>query len=396
MEFSKTNIIKASFVIGQSISIGFTFSGSTFSIFDYLHPGHLAPTLISDYVWIFGFAAFAAGLGGIAAYKFQGIKIGDKKKRPKKRHKLYADDLAPRNWKSNLAEWAYLMFTCSRTLVYNYFLITAIQATIDSIQDPANSYPMAPLNKWTGAILLIKTILIDWTFKMTNADYNACENIKEEVTDSKAVPLISLFIKPFSKKTFYKPTMAYLRTVGVLSHIITDYTGMLLSIPVSIALALFRNSPRLFWTITGIALLISTPILFVNYMKALYFEAKQSEKNIKRLNPSLPRNMHTTNFLRKLLEWQPKLKKPIHSIFYCQGPIQGGSDIMPVILFMRDFFHRHHWSSTSEAAITVPLALFVFMSSAIGILYSDIDTAIVNYRTDFADIPNTPLCGSSY
>lgn len=392
------NIVRTSYVAGQFISIGSAFAGSMFAIYDYGHPDQRVPEKISEYLWIFSFALLAASLGGFTAYKFQGIKIGSDDNETEKPHPHFSAEIAPRNWKSNLAEGVYLIFTNSLALVYNYFLITAIQAMIDNLKDPSHNYPTVPLNIWSGSILFFKTFLVDIPFDMTNADYEACKEIKQDITDSDAAPLASIFVKPFSGSPIYRPTILWLKSFGAASHVATDFLGLLLSVPPPLIIEFHKKAPDIFWISIEIVALISIPLLFVNYIQTLYFEGKISENTLKRSGAEatpyeetslLTRPRRGPNFLRTLLNWMPILKQPIYYGIYTQSFIRAGGDVMPVVLFLRDMFHRNDWSSSSvKIPMIATLAFFVIVSSFLGTLYSEVKEAAKHYKKDFENIPD--------
>jgi len=165
--------------------------------------------------------------------------------------------------------------------------------------------------------------------------------------------------------------------------------------PPHILLAFYNSSPKRFRIVMAIGGLFSIPVIAVNVIKLLYFEGKISENNLRRLKnktnalaayPLISGTIDSGSFLRWLLEWKPVLKWPIYYGFYSQSIIRGGADLLPVILFTRDFFHRHNWSTNAQTAVLVPMAILVFLSSAVGTQKSEVDTAMRYYSRDFSYI----------
>lgn len=378
------------YVAGQMLSVGATFASPWIAINDLKNSNQRGLESVFFYSSILLSTILTGVVGGFTAAKFQGAKIGVGHDHSGER---LAYELAPRNWKSNVAETAYLAFSISLMVFYNYFLMTAMEVLYKTFKDPDNTSPIETLNGVWFVAFLIKCFVIDIFFDMTNIDYEPAEEIKKKFTGSKTGPLASLLIKPLSKPLLLKPVITWINTAGVISHTLTDYCGTLLSLPPMVYVHLYQ-SPELFWPLFSVIALISLPLLFVNYVQTLYFEAKESEMNLKNINPEkdfteiyplLAEKEDKRTFLHLLLDKAPWLTKPIRYGFYSHPVMHAGSDTLPVVLLLRDMFSRLGISAGIQAAIIIPAALFVFGSSAIGTLHSEVTEAMEHYKEEFED-----------
>ena len=176
----------------------------------------------------------------------------------------------------------------------------------------------------------------------------------------------------------------WIKTSGALSHVLTDCISTILSVPATAFITLYQNTAAFWLVMTGIAA-ISIPLLVLNYIKTLYFEATESELNFQRLqrqNSVMPSYLVRSSkkkhhsLLRTILNWQPCLKNPMRYGFVStQGLLHASSDTMPVILFMRDIVDRLEFNTGFETAITVLLGAIVFIGSFLGTHFSEVKMA---------------------
>ena len=190
-----TYAIRTLYVVSQSISNACAFAGTGFSLYDYRHPETRKPESAVNYFVIFGSTSIVTVMSGITANYFQGKKIGASED---------DDDLLlgyperPRSKKSNAAEASYLLFSFILLLVNNYFLVAATKATLTAFKNPKKIYPLIPLSTTLDYLVFFIKLSADWPFNTSNADYEACEGLKFEFTQSKAQPLVS-----FNLETVY-------------------------------------------------------------------------------------------------------------------------------------------------------------------------------------------------
>jgi len=398
----KRKIIQFSYFCGQFASIGAAFSGSMLGIHDYIHPDNREYITPQDYIWIFGLGLGAAIIGSFTAHKFQGQKIGAKAED----HNALPDfdaDLSPQNWKSKLAESSYLFFAFALSVANNYLLVAGLNAFFKN-----SSQAILPPGSIGITIFMCKTFFLDMPFDGTSAIYEASEEIKEMLTDSKAGTLLSQFFRPLA----VRPSLLlifnfWIQTAGVCNHTGSDTIGFILSVPSLLSIIPgvppvdtindFTSSPGLMYPLLTIA-----AVLFVlNCIQTLYFEATESKNNLNNLDdsqskydchPLIYRNKTKKNdpqrsVIRKLLLWAPRLKKPIRYGFYTQGPLHAFGDLMPVVLLLRDLYDRHN-IATAPLSITsiIILSAIVFVGSCWGTHHSEVTTAIHHFDEEFRDI----------
>lgn len=401
----KKKVIQGLYFTSQILAIGSSFAGSMFGFYDYMHPDTRAPDNPTHYLWILGPGLLAAAVGSFTAQKFQGQKIGveeDHDAPPQ-----YSEHLAPHNFRSKTAERAYLLFAASLSISNNYILFAGLNAFVTN-----SPYPILPPG-WTGiSLFLIKSFIVDLLLDGSSAIFEACEEIKEMFTGSKAGTQISKLFRPIAvRPKLLSAFIFWVQTAGVLSHTGTDVIGLILSVP-----SLLSIMPGISSTFDTLRELVQTPALFypliltglvlffANTSQALYFEAKESEHNLKRIRddhslltpyPMLQEKDNDKNVIHKFLLWAPRSKNWIKRGFYTQGPLHAFGDLLPVILLLRDFFGRYGKSNNAlSVGLTISLSLLVFVGSGLGTHYSEVTTAVHHFETEFKEIgeDNNAIC----
>lgn len=382
-------VIRSTYVISQFATVFCQFFGSIVSLWDYYDKdrAYKIEKYVLEYATAGVISTAAALIFAYTTNEFQGVKINEGAHLHDESSTIihaYPYKDAPRNWKSNLAEAAYLLFASILTLTNNYFTIAGIKAYGAAFFDPKHVEAIAQLGIIGFAIVALKTGLGDLPFNLSNASYEAAEEIKEKITASKAGPLISLLMKPCANKL----GLFWICTIGTFVHTLWDFTGLFLCVPPQVFIKLYKI-PLLFWTIIASATLGIIPVFAVNVIQTRYFEGKESEINLKAImpknqDPLLNPKKESKSMLHHILTCAPWLKTPIKWGFYTQAPMHAFSDTMPVILLLRHLLSD--MSTGPKFGIIAPLALLVFIFSTVGSQYSEVKTSIRHYERDFCSI----------
>ena len=289
----------------------------------------------------------------------------------------YSARIAGRVKKSNRRESAYLISAAILTITNNYFTIAGIKAFVAAFSNPDILEAILPLGRRGWALVVLKTILFDLPFNFSNASYEVSEEIKNDITQSKKVPLISVLMKPFAKKW----AILWITEVGTLVHMIWDIVGLLLCIPPQAFLSLYRN-PWIFWPVAGVVIPSLLYLMIVNGIQTRYFEGIESEINLKKSrldsDEELDLEDESKSWLYKLLKRCPWLETPILWGFRTQGPVHGFGDTMPIIVLLRHVL-RGYTKSRQVGIIFLP-ASFVFIGSTIGTYKSEVKTSLNRYK----------------
>lgn len=256
--------------------------------------------------------------------------------------------------------------------------MAGIQAYFDAFSNPDDVEAILPLGAIGLTLMVLKTILGDLPFNLSNASYEAAEQIKEDITDSKKGPLVSLLMKPFANKY----GLAWITGFSTAIHTLWDFTGLLLCVPPQVFIKLYKE-PAAFWTVMVLGTLLSIPLFAVNLIQTQYFEGKESEENLKGIMSEEQGQLlgEKKSFLFKLLDRFPRLKTPLRYGFYSQAPLHAFADAMPAILLLR--YLMVDQASGLQAGVIVPIAFLVFLFSTAGTQCSEVKTSIRNYNKEF-------------
>jgi len=380
------DLIRGVYIYSQFASIFCQFTGSVLSLWDYdkgtdstegYHP--------KEYALAIGIALTAAAISAYTSNKFQGAKIVQD---PQARKATPAvGNAQPRNWKSNLSESGYLVFNALLMLTNNYFTISGIKAYANAlINSGSPAQAILPLYSVGWTLVVLKTLLGDLPFMMSNGSYEAAEEIKKELTGSKEQPLISVIMKPWSRPIGIK----WITTVGTAMHSLWDLVGLLLCIPPQAFIALYEENPTAFWSIMSASFILSIPLVAVNLLQTRFFEGEESKRNLENIKSTpqssrlLGDNQAEQSVLHRLLSKWPDLYKAIRVGFYTQAPQHAFGDAMPAILLLRHVMQSAEMGV--QFAVITPLALSVFLFSTLGTHKSEVKESLWNLQQLFEQI----------
>ena len=371
----------------QFTTVFFQFAGSISALYKYEAAyNHTHIRKPEEYILIAAVSAVAAAFFTFTANKFQGVKIIEDL--PKEgahetftRRTGFAYKNAPRNWKSNLAEAVYLASAALLITINNYFIIAGLKAYINALSNPNKVQSILPLGVIGLILMAIKTIFCDLPFIFTSAAYGASEEIKNDITESKEGPFVSLLVKPLLANKF---GILWTTVVGTASHSLWDLTGLLLCIPPEVFIAGFKH-PTIFWPVLAASAIPLMLLTIINLTQTRYFEAKESEINLKSLMPDpyvplRPKPKEGKDFLYKVLEYLPWLKQPFLYGLYSHGFVHACGDAMPALLSLRNTIPG---SVAKQLLIATLVALLIWLGSAIGTHCSEVKYSRHHFKNEF-------------
>ena len=379
--YKHKQLIRYGYVVSQWASVFCAFAGSLFSLYDVRNPDGRGKEDVKDYVWNCGAAFIAATISAYIANQFQGKKIGVS---ISDQADSAGDPPAPQQQSClpKIKEITFILFASGSLFVDNYFTFACAKAWVTSLVDPNNQVPILPATKEEFLlILIVQTILIDFPFSATNAFYETCEAI------NKPTPWIAGPVRFFSRGCRHRCLLFWIKSIGVLSHVLGDLLGIILLVPPSWLIRLHEKHKQ-FWGAMGTIIVVLLLQFFISFLQTLYFEGKESEKNLKKVGaggegtPLIPaRAQNNANCLSRL--FSGRCNRFIRTSFYSQGIFHALGDVMSVVLFLRDIAHRGDWPQRSLLAALIPSAVIVCWCSFWGTHYSEITSAIAEFDEDF-------------
>lgn len=331
------------------------------------------------------------------AYKFQGSKIVNP---PKELPDPFTAKQSPNSRFGRGVQWLYLVSAQLVLMTNNYFLLSAIEGWGGELFLSPADPSLLSLTQTSMVIWFIKTFCVDLFFSLTNENFASLQELNKDFTGTTQGHIGEGIFNDIVKKPFLlKPMLWNVMSIGVVSHVLTEFVDLLMYIRPSLIRWVYSISPLLLIPPALLVAAVVLPLMLITAMQTYYFEAKTSEVNLKNLEKRFTHPKRSLTLFEEPPEeplgWMgrfigccPGVIPILKASFHTQGLMHGLVDTAPLLVYLFDLFSRYDVSGAWWAwPVMITAAVLTVIGSGLGAYHSEVKGAIEAFEETTSRIP---------